>query len=135
MTGRLRVALGSAALLAAVAGSPSSPRAQEGTAIAPALAPAAADPAQAVRVYLSQSLAALAWARRYAESAGRSGEIDDFNVARYLAELDTVIQGLDRYLTPNGPPPGPITPVEITGQFLLEGLRSRDARPADGPRP
>jgi hypothetical protein len=133
--GRVRVILGCVVLLAAVAGSPHHPQAQEGSSIAPAPTPAAADRSEAVRVYLSQSVTALGWARRYAESAARSGDADGFDLPRYLAELDTVIQGLERYLSPSGPARGPVTSVEITGQFLLEGLRSRDARPADEPRP
>jgi hypothetical protein len=84
-----------------------------------------ADAHEAGRVHLSQSLAALAWARRYAESAARVGAPEGFDLARYRAELDTVIEGLDRYLRPEGPPRGPLTEVEITGQFLLEGLSGR----------
>lgn len=133
--GRVRVFLGSVVLLAVVVGSPNRPQAQDSSSIAPALTPEGADPSQAVRVYLSQSLTALGWARRYAESAGRSGDPDGFDLPRYLSELDTVIQGLERYLSPSGPARGPVTAVEITGQFLLEGLRSRGARPLDEPRP
>jgi hypothetical protein len=133
--GRVRVVLGSVVLLAVVAGSPNRPQAQESSSVAPAPTPEAADRSQAARVYLSQSLMALGWARRYAEAAGRSGDVDGFDLARYLAELEAVMQGLERYLSPSGPPHGPVTAVEITGQFLLEGLRSRDPRPADQPRP
>jgi hypothetical protein len=100
--------------------------------------PAAAvgtDAAEAGRVYLSQSLAALEWARRYAEAAGRSGEPAGFDLDRYRAELDTVARGLERYLRPEGPSAGPLTPVEITGEFLLEGLRGRVPRPTGGPQP
>ena len=100
--------------------------------------PAAAaevDAAEAGRVYLSQSLAALEWARRYAEAAARSGQPEGFDVDRYLAELDTIAHGLERYLRPEGPSPGPLTPVEITGQFLLEGLRGRGPRPSGEPQP
>jgi hypothetical protein len=94
--------------------------------------PAAAtgvDVAEAGRVYLSQSLAALEWARHYAEAAGRSGEPAGFDLDRYRAELDTIARGLERYLRPEGPSAGPLTPVEITGEFLLEGLRGRVPRP------
>jgi hypothetical protein len=122
-------------LLAVVAGSPHHPQAQVGSSIAPASTPEAADRSQAVRVYLSQSLTALGWARRYAESAGRSSDVNGFDLPRYLTELETVMQGLERYLNPSGPARGSETSVEITGQFLLEGLRSRDARPADEARP
>jgi hypothetical protein len=100
--------------------------------------PAAAvgiDAAEAGRVYLSQSLAALEWARRYAEAAGRSGEPAGFALDRYRAELDTIARGLERYLRPEGPSAGPLTPVEITGEFLLEGLRGRVPRPTGEPQP
>jgi len=99
--------------------------AQEAPPAHPAGPPSVADAHEAGWVHLSQSLAALAWARRYAESAARAGAPDGFDLARYRAELDTVIEGLDRYLRPEGPPRGPLTEVEITGQFLLEGLRGR----------
>ena len=101
-------------------------------------APAAtvgADAAEAGRVYLSQSLAALEWARRYAEAAGRSGEPAGFALDRYRAELDTIARGLERYLRPEGPSSGPLTPVEITGAFLLEGLRGRMPRSTGEPQP
>jgi hypothetical protein len=90
---------------------------------------------EAGRVYLSQSLAALQWARRYAEAAARSGRPAGFDVERYRAELDTIASGLERYLQPEGPARGPLTPVEITGQFLLEGLRGHVPRPATEPQP
>ncbi len=93
------------------------------------------DASEAGRVYLSQSLAALQWARRYADAATRSGTLEGFDVDRYLAELDTIALGLERYLRPEGASPGPLTPVEITGQFLLEGLRSRAPRPSEEPQP
>jgi RAQPRD family integrative conjugative element protein len=80
------------------------------------------------RVYLSQSLVALQWAWRYAEAAARVGQRAGFDIERYRAELDTIAQGLERYLQPEGPAPGPLMPVEITGQFLLEGLRGRGPR-------
>jgi hypothetical protein len=100
--------------------------------------PAAAvgiDAAEAGGVYLSQSLAALEWARRYAEAAGRSGEPAGFDLDRYRVELDTIARGLERYLRPEGPSPGPLTPVEITGEFLLEGLRGHVPRPTGEPQP
>jgi hypothetical protein len=97
--------------------------------------PTAIDPHEAGRVYLGQSLAALAWARRYAESGARAGAPDGFDLARYRAELDTVIEGLERYLRPEGPPRGPLTRVEITGQFLLEGLRGQTPEPRGEARP
>ena len=93
------------------------------------------DRAETARAYLGQSLAALAWARRYAESAARGGGLTGFDLARYQAELDTVIDGLERYLRPEGPPRGPLTEVEITGQFLLEGLRGRTPEGREDARP
>jgi hypothetical protein len=94
-----------------------------------------ADAAEVGRVYLSQSLAALEWARRYADAAGRSGQPASFDLDRYRVELDTIAQGLERYLRPEGPSSGPLTPVEITGEFLLEGLRGRVPRPTGGSQP
>jgi hypothetical protein len=91
--------------------------------------------AEAGRVYLSQSLGALQWARRYAEAAARSGRPAGFDVERYHAELDTIALGLQRYLRPEGPSPGPLTPAEITGQFLLEGLHGGAPRPIGEPQP
>jgi hypothetical protein len=101
----------------------------------PPAAAAGGDAAEARRVYLSQSLAALEWARRYADAAARSGWPEGFDVERYRAELDTIARGLERYLRPEGPAPGPLMPVEITGQFLLEGLRGRGPRSATEPAP
>jgi len=122
-----------ASLTVAVSCAALSPRASAQP-TSPATAPAG-DAAEAGRVYLSQSLAAVQWARRYAETAARSGRPEGFDVDRYLAELDAVAQGLQRYLWPEGPSPGALTPVEITGQFLLEGLRGRDAQPSREPQP
>jgi hypothetical protein len=100
--------------------------------------PAAAvgvEAAEAGRVYLSQSLAALEWARRYAEAAGGLGRPAGFDLDRYRAELDTIARGLERYLRPEGPSAGPLTPVEITGEFLLEGLRGHAPQPTGEPQP
>jgi len=97
--------------------------------------PAAGDATDAARVYLSQSLAALQWARHYAGTAARAGTPEAFALDRYLAELDTIAHGLARYLRPEGPPPGPLTPVEITGQFLLDGLRGHTPPPAGESHP
>ena len=54
---------------------------------------------------------------------------------RAEAMIDTVIEGLDRYLRPEGPPRGPLTEVELTGQFLLEGLRGRAPERSGEARP
>ena len=120
----LVLAMSLAGLDSGASGQPTSPAAAVGV-----------DAAEAGRVYLSQSLAALEWARRYAEAAGRSGEPAGFDLDRYRAELDTVARGLERYLRPDGPSPGPLTPVEITGEFLLEGLRRRAPQPSREPQP
>jgi hypothetical protein len=97
--------------------------------------PPGVEASEAGRVYLSQSLAALQWARHYAGIAARTGRPETFDLERFLAELETIAHGLERYLRPEGPPPGPLTPVEITGQFLLEGLRRDAPPPAGGSRP
>ena len=97
--------------------------------------PVLGDRAETARAYLGQSLAALAWARRYAEAAARGGGLTGFDLARYQAELDTLIDGLERYLRPEGPPPAPLSEVEITGQFLLEGLRGRTPEGREDARP
>jgi hypothetical protein len=120
----LVLAVSLAGLDSGVSGQPTAPAAAAGV-----------DATEAGRVYLSQSLAALEWARRYADAAGRSGQLADFDLDRYRAELDTIARGLERYLRPEGPSPGPLTPVEITGEFLLEGLRGRVPRPTGDPQP
>jgi hypothetical protein len=123
--------LASLLVAGACAGLPLSASAQP---TSPTTAPAV-DAAEAGRVYLSQSLAALQWARHRAETAARSGRPEGFDLERYLAELDTVAHGLERYLRPEGPSPGPLTPVEITGEFLLDGLRGRAPQPSREPQP
>ena len=128
---RARLCLAGLVLAVSLAGLGSGARAQPATP-APAVG---TDAVEAGRVYLSQSLAALEWARHYAEAAGRSGEPAGFDLDRYRAELDTIARGLERYLRPEGPSPGPLTPVEITGEFLLEGLRGRVPRPTGEPQP
>ena len=131
MTRALLFCLAGLVLATSLAGLDSGASAQSAT-------PAAAvgvDAAETSRVYLSQSLTALEWARHYAEAAGRSGEPAGFDLDRYRAELDTIARGLERYLRPEGPSPGSLTPVEITGEFLLEGLRGRVPRPTGEPQP
>ena len=86
----------------------------------PTTAPAG-DAAEAGRVYLSQSFAALQWARRHAETAARSGRPEGFDLDRYLAELGTIAYGLERYLRPEGPSPGPLTPVAARAPVLARG--------------
>ena len=131
MTRALLFSLAGLVLAVSLAGLDSGASAQSAT----SAAAVGVDAAEAGRVYLGQSLAALEWARRYAEAAGRSGEPPGFDLDRYRAELDTIARGLERYLRPEGPSPGPLTPVEITGEFLLEGLRSRVPRPTGEPQP
>jgi hypothetical protein len=131
VTHALSFCLAGLVLAVSLAGLDSGASAQSAT---PAAA-VGADAAESGRVYLGQSLAALEWARRYAEAAGRSGEPAGFALDRYRAELDTIARGLERYLRPEGPSAGPLTPVEITGEFLLEGLRGRTPRPAGEPQP
>jgi hypothetical protein len=122
-------------LAASCAGLIQGASAQPASPTAPTQDPAGVDATDAARVYLSQSLAALQWARHYAGTAARAGMPETFDLDRYLAELDTIVQGLERYLRPEGPPLGPLTPVEITGQFLLDGLRGQTLQPDGGPRP
>lgn len=100
--------------------------------------PREAGPAvEAARLYLGQSLSALIWALRYARQAGQLGPLEGFDLRRYVEELDTVAAGVERYLHPQGPPPGPAPPVEITGQFLADGLARAlaPARAAPPPGP
>jgi hypothetical protein len=118
-----------------VSGAAPGASAQEAPPAHPAGPPSVADTHEAGRVHLSQSLAALAWARHYADSAARAGAPEGFDLARHRAELDTVLDGLERYLRPEGPPRGPLTPVEITGQFLIEGLRGRTPEPSGEAKP
>ena len=92
--------------------------------------------AEAARLYLSQSLASLERARAYAVQVTELGALDGFDLGRYLAELDQVARGLQRYLAPEGPAPGHAAPVTITGQYLLDGLQrgtppGRVIRPGD----
>jgi len=98
--------------------------------------PAATVRAEAARLYLSQSLASLERARAYAVQVAELGTLDGFDLGRYVAELDQVARGLQRYLAPEGPAPGHAAPVTITGQYLLDGLQrgtppGRVTRPGD----
>jgi len=88
-----------------------------------AQAPPVAPRTEAARLYLSQSLASLHEARRTATSVAELGGVEGFELARYLAELDQIQTGLQRYLVPDGPGPEVAAPVEITGRYLLEGLQ------------
>jgi len=74
-------------------------------------------------MYLSQSLASLEGARRAAGKLVELGGLEGFDLARYLVEVDQVARGLQRYLVPEGPHPGPAPEVPITGQYLVERLQ------------
>ncbi len=82
----------------------------------------------AARIYLAQALASLARAEQLAQQASQYGDVGTFDVERFLRELRTVSGGLQRFLVPDSPGPGPHLPVEITGQYLYEGL-SRQGQP------
>src|SRR5881397_4024347 len=89
----------------------------------------------AARIYLAQALASLARAEQLAQQASQDGDIGTFDVERFLKELGTISRGLQRFLVPDSPAPGPHLPVEITGQYLYEGLsRQGEPRPPS-PRP
>lgn len=90
--------------------------------------------AEAARLYLSQSLASLQRARAYAFQVAELGALEGFDLSRYLAELDQVARGLQRYLAPEVAGPGPAAPVGISGEYLLEGLQ-RGTPPARVLRP
>ena len=100
------------------------------TASAQDRAPRPLDPGQ---VYLSQALTSLARAHQLALQA-RQFQPEGFDVELFLHELGAVADGLQRYLLPNAPVPGRMVDVEITGQYLYEGLAA--PRRADrGPSP
>jgi hypothetical protein len=86
------------------------------------------------RIYLSQALSSLGRAYQMAQQASQYGAPKGFNMDRFLLELAAVTDGLQRYLLPQSPPPGPEVRVEITGQYLYEGLaRSADVPPTAHP--
>jgi len=95
----------------------------------------------AARIYLAQALASLARAEQLAQQASQYRNIGAFDVERFLKELGTISRGLQRFLVPNSPAPGPYLPVEITGQYLYDGLshqrepRTPSPRPHKEPRP
>jgi len=76
----------------------------------------------AARIYLAQALASLARAEQLAQQAGQYGRVGTFDTERFLAELRTISVGLQRFLVPDSREPGPHLPVEITGQYLYDGL-------------
>lgn len=82
----------------------------------------------AARIYLAQALASLARAEQLAQQAGQYGRVGTFDTERFLEELRTISGGLQRFLVPDSPEPGPHLPVEITGQYLYDGL-SRQRQP------
>lgn len=89
---------------------------------------------EAARLYLSQSLASLQRARAYAVQVTELGALQGFDLSRYLAELEQIAHGLQRYLAPEVAGPGPAAPVVISGEYLLDGLQ-RGAPPAHSTRP
>jgi len=82
----------------------------------------------AARIYLAQALASLARAEQLAQQAGQYGRVGAFDIERFLGELRTISGGLQRFLMPDSREPGPHLPVEITGQYLYDGL-SRQRQP------
>lgn len=92
-------------------------------------------PDAAARIYLAQALASLGRAEQLAQQAGQYGDLGTFDVERFLGDLRTISGGLRRFLLPDSPDPGPHLPVEITGQYLYDGL-SRERQPrAPSPPP
>ncbi|MFQ5945146.1 MAG: hypothetical protein ACE5NC_02725 [Anaerolineae bacterium] len=74
---------------------------------------------------MSQALASLARAEQLAQRARQYGPLEEFDLDRFLAELQRLAGGLQRFVAPTGPSLGPAVPVEITGQYLYEGLQGR----------
>lgn len=86
----------------------------------------------AARIYLAQALASLGRAEQLAQQASQYGDIGTFDVERFLEDLRAISGGLRRLLMPDSLEPGPQLPVEITGQYLYDGL-SRRRQPATAP--
>jgi len=82
----------------------------------------------AARIYFAQALASLGRAEQLAQQASQYGNVGTFDVERFLEDLRTISSGLRRFLMPDSPEPGPHLPVEITGQYLYDGL-SRQRQP------
>ena len=89
----------------------------------------------AARIYLSQALASLARAEQLTQQTTQYGEIGTFDVGRFLEELRTISAGLQRFLAPESPAPGPHLPVEITGQYLYDALSRQSPRRAPSRSP
>jgi RAQPRD family integrative conjugative element protein len=87
----------------------------------------------AARIYLAQALASLARAEQLAQQAAQYGRIGALDIERLLQELRTISRGLQRFLVPDSQAPGPHLPVQITGQYLYDGLSRQPRTPA--PRP
>lgn len=79
----------------------------------------------AARVYLAQALASLGRAEQLAQQATQYGDVGTFDVERFLDDLRTISRGLQRFLIPDSREPGPHLSVEITGQYLYDGLSRR----------
>lgn len=82
-------------------------------------------PDAAARVYLAQALASLGRAEQLAQQAGQYGDVGTLDVERFLGELRAISEGLRQVLVPDSREPGPHVPVEITGQYLYDGLARR----------
>jgi RAQPRD family integrative conjugative element protein len=77
---------------------------------------------QAARLYLSQALASLGRASQLAQQARQYGQPRGFDLDRFLAELSAVADGLQRFLAPAAPAAQPHVRIEITGEYLVDGL-------------
>ena len=93
--------------------------------VPPTEAPVVVPPDAAARLYLAQALASLARAEQLAHLASQYGAVGTFDIELFLAELRIVSGGLQQLLVPTAPVPGPHVPVEITGQYLYDGLSRR----------
>lgn len=89
----------------------------------------------AARIYLAQALASLARAEHLAQQAIQYGDIGTFDLERFLEELRAISGGLQRFLVPDSPEPGPHLPVEITGRYLYDALSRHRTRRAPSPSP
>jgi hypothetical protein len=99
----------------------SSPARISGARVQPHVVPSDA----AARIYLAQALASLGRAEQLAQQAGQFGDVGTFDVDRFLGELRTISSALQRFLLPDVPESGAHVSVEITGQYLYDGLSRR----------
>jgi hypothetical protein len=99
----------------------SSPARISGARVQPHVVPSDA----AARIYLAQVLASLGRAEQLAQQASQYGDVGTFDVDRFLGELRTISSALQRFLLPDVPESGAHVSVEITGQYLYDGLSRR----------